>query len=87
MQLMVKAEGIFLGVSKTDYVSKSTGKPGCYYNVAIKQGGEVGSVPCEKALFDRYKAGELKDYTEADFDASFNDRYSRLQVVAVHPKK
>ena len=45
MNLMVKAEGIFLGVSKTDYVSKSTGKPGCYYNVAIKQGGEVGSWP------------------------------------------
>ena len=47
----------------------------------IKQGGEVGSFPCDKALFDRYKAGELKDYTEADFDASFNDRYNRLQVA------
>ena len=38
------------------------------------QGGEVGSFPCDKALFDRYKAGELKDYTEADFDASFNSK-------------
>ena len=87
MQLMVRTEGVFLGVSKTDYVSKSTGQPGCYYNVAIKQGGEVGSVPCNKELFDMYTSGQIKDFTEVEFDANFNDRYNRLQVVAVHPKK
>ena len=47
---MVKTEGVFLGVSKTDYVSKSTGQPGCYYNISIKQGAEVGSIPCTKEL-------------------------------------
>lgn len=87
MRLTVKARGIFLGVSKTDYVSKSTGQPGCFYNVAVKQGGEVGSMACTKDLYDQYISGGIKDYVEADFSGSFDDRFNRLQITAVAPVK
>lgn len=87
MQLMVKTEGVFLGVSKTDYVSTRTGQPGTFFNIAVKQGGEVGQIPCEKALYEKYMSGELKDFMQAGFDGVFNDRYNRLQITAVHPVK
>lgn len=87
MQLKVKSAGIFLGVSRTDYTRKSDGKPGCFYNVALKQGGEVGNVPCGEDLYKQYESGQLKDFTECDILAVFNDQYGRLQVTAVNPKK
>ena len=59
MQLKVKTAGIFLGASKTDYVRKSDNKPGCYYNVALKQGGEVGNIPCNEDIYKQYESGQL----------------------------
>lgn len=87
MRLSVKTRGIFLGVSKTDYVSKSTGHPASFYNVAVKQGGEVGSIACTEDLFDQYSSGAIKDYVEADFSGTFDDRFNRLQITAVSPVK
>lgn len=84
MQLKVKTAGIFLGASKTDYVRKSDNKPGCYYNVALKQGGEVGNIPCNEDIYKQYESGQLKDFIECDVVAVFNDQYGRLQVTAVN---
>lgn len=87
MNLRVKTLGIFLGVSKTEYTNRETGKKGCYYNLAVKQGGEVGSLPCNEDLYTMYERGEIKDFTEVELTANFNDRFNRLQVTSVQPKK
>lgn len=87
MRLSFVFDGVFLGVNKTDYVSKQTGQPGSYYDVAIKQGGEVGNVSCVKDIYDMYVAGQLKDYIGCRFDCSYDDRFNRLQVTDVHVNK
>lgn len=87
MQLKVKTAGVFLGVSKTEYNRKSDGRPSCYYNLALKQGGEVGNIPCNEDVYKQYESGQLKDYVEADIVAVFNDQYGRLQITSVSPKR
>lgn len=87
MRLAFNIDGVFLGVTKIDYISKSTGQPGSYYNVAVKQGGEVGSVSATKDIFDMFVAGQVKEFSGCRFDCVFDDRFARLQVVGIHPQK
>lgn len=87
MKLAFNIDGVFLGVTKNDYVSKKTGQPGTYYNVAVKQGGEVGTVPCTKDIYDMYVAKQLEDFVPCRFDCTYDDRYSRFEVIGAHVKK
>lgn len=87
MRITVQAEGVFLGATKTSYTSKSTGQPGYFYNVAVKQSGEVGNVSCTKELFEIFEQGKLKEYVPCRFVFTFDDRYSRLTVTEIYPLK
>lgn len=87
MKLAFCVEGVFLGASKSDYVSKSTGRPGVFYSVALKQGGEVGSLNCSKEIYDMYVAKQVQDFVNCRFDCSFEDHYNRLVVVGMHVVK
>lgn len=87
MRLAFNIDGVFLGATKTDYVSKKTGQPSCFYNIAVKQGGEVGSVPCTKDIYDMYVAKQLEEFKPYVLDANFDDRFGRFEVCGAHAKK
>lgn len=86
MKMTLYSNGIFLGATKTDYTRKD-GNPGSYYNVSLKQGAEVGSIPCVKDIYEDYASGRLQDFAKCELVSTFDDRYGRLQVVEVKPTK
>lgn len=86
MKMTLYSNGIFLGATKTDYTKKD-GNPGCYYNVSLKQGAEVGSIPCLEDIYADYSTGKLQDFAKCEFVSTFDDRYNRLQVVEIQPTK
>ena len=59
MKMALYSNGIFLGATKNDYTRKD-GTPATYYNVSVKQGAEVGSLPCVKEIYDAYISGAVK---------------------------
>lgn len=87
MKMTLYSAGVFLGATKTDYTRKSDGQPSSYYNVSVKQGPEVGSVPCSKEIYEQYQSGILQDFAKCDFVSVFDDKYNRLQVMEVQPTK
>ena len=86
MKMALYSNGIFLGATKNDYTRKD-GTPATYYNVSVKQGAEVGSLPCVKEIYDAYISGSLKDFEKCEMRFTFDDRYGRLQVVEIQPTK
>lgn len=86
MKMALYSNGIFLGATKNDYTRKD-GTPATYYNVSVKQGAEVGSLPCVKEIYDAYISGSLKDFEKCEMRSTFDDRYGRLQVVEIQPTK
>lgn len=74
-------DGVFLGATKTDYVRKSDNKQSCFYNVSVKQGGAVETLPCQEGIFKAYETGILKDFQSCKFTASYDSRYGRLSVI------
>lgn len=85
MRMTLYSSGVFLGATKTDYTRKSDGQASAYFNVSVKQGAEVGSIPCVKQIYDDYVSGKLQDFAKCDFVSVFDDRYGRLQVTEVQP--
>lgn len=89
MRINVQTDGVYLGATKTAYTSKSTGQPGYFYNVAVKQEGEVGNLPCTKDVYELLTSGAagVKEYTPAYFAGVYDDRYNRLTVTEVGSRK
>lgn len=88
MKVAMKIESVmFLGSSKSSYVSKKTGKPVDIFDVAIKQGGGVGQLSTTKEVYDMYASGQIKDFAKVDLIAEYNSDFRNLQVVGVHPVK
>ncbi|MCI8418835.1 MAG: hypothetical protein HFI33_15290 [Lachnospiraceae bacterium] len=87
MRMTLYSAGVFLGATKTDYIRKSDGQASAFYNVSVKQGPEVGTIPCSKAIYDQYQSGSLQDFSKCDFVSVFDDKYNRLQVMEVQPTK
>ncbi len=87
MRMTLYSAGVFLGATKTDYTRKSDGQASAFYNVSVKQGAEVGSVGCTREIYEQYEKGELQDFAKCEFVSVFDDRYNRLQVMEVQPKK
>lgn len=83
MRMTLSTEGIFLGATRTDYTRKSDGKSACYYSISIKQGAEVGTIPCSEDVFRAYDAGVLQDFQKVKLCAVYNDQYSRMSVTDV----
>ena len=80
-------DGIFLGATKTDYVRKSDNKESCFYNVSVKQGGAVETLPCSQSIYDAYSAQVIKDFSSMKFTASYDSRFGRLSVIDAVPGK
>ncbi len=80
-------DGIFLGATKTDYVRKSDNKESCFYNVSVKQGGAVETLPCAQSIYDAYSAQVIKDFSAMKFTASYDSRFGRLSVIDAVPGK
>ncbi|MCI8416115.1 MAG: hypothetical protein HFI33_01225 [Lachnospiraceae bacterium] len=87
MRMTLYSAGVFLGATKTDYTRKSDGQASAFYNVSVKQGAEVGSISCSREIYEQYEKGELQDFAKCEFVSVFDDRYNRLQVMEVQPKK
>ena len=85
MNLVSTVEAVLLGVAKNGYVKD--GQQREYFNVSVKQGGEVGTIGTTKEVFEMYQSGQLADYAPCRFDCVYNDRFRNLQVVGIHPKK
>ena len=80
-------DGIFLGATKTDYVRKSDNKQSCFYNISVKQGASVETLPCAQSIYDAYNNQVLKDFTNMKFTASYDSRFGRLSVIDAVPGK
>lgn len=85
MNLVSTVEAVLLGVSKNGYVKD--GQQREYYNVSVKQGGEVGTIGTVKEIYEMYQAHQIEDYATCRFDCVYNDRFRNFQVVGIHPKK
>lgn len=86
MKVLVKIEDVMLlGVSEEKYTSKKTQQLVTYYDLAFKQGAQVGSVSTVREIFDMYKNGQIKDMQQCTMFAEFNTDFRNMQVVAVHP--
>lgn len=86
MKIANTMEAVMLGATKNDYVNKA-GQPSTYYNVAVKQGGGVATVPCTRDIYDMYVAKQLEDYKQYRFDATYDDRFGRYEIFGAHPVK
>lgn len=80
-------DGVLLGSTKTNYVRKSDNKESCFYNVSVKQGGDVETLPCQEAVFKAYETGILKDFQACRFTAAYDSRFGRISIVDVVASK
>ena len=74
-------DGIFLGATKTDYVRKSDNKESCFFNVSVKQGGAVETLPCQESIFKAYDMQVIKDFQPCKFTVTYDSRFGRLSVI------
>lgn len=88
MKIGVKIENVMLlGVSENSYVSKKTGQPVVFYNMAIKSGSDVGQLSATKELYDMYTNDLIKDFAKFDLICEYSVDFRNLQVVGVHAVK
>lgn len=82
---MIKANfrGVMLGVASRPY--ESNGRSGIVYDLSVKQGGAVGTINCDKSVFEAYTSGVLQDYKEYNFGCTYDDKYRRFRVIDAVP--
>jgi len=86
MKLANVLDGVLIGVAKNEYVNKE-GKLACFYNLSVKQGGAVATVPCSKDIYDMYVAKQIEDFLPYRFDCTYDDRFGRFEILGAHAKK
>ena len=71
--------GVMLGVASRPY--EYNGRSGVGYDLSVKQDGTVGTIACDKSVFEAYTSGVLKDYVEYKFACVFDEKYRRFRVI------